>query len=182
MIQTRRATLDDLESMVSVYTAAWREGFKHMFSADIFVAEDFAAQRAAECHQELVNDTTDTFVVENGSMVIGFAAVEVEQAGAELHDIWLHPHAWGTSGASALVATVEEEVRSIGAARVTAWVPEDSPRGRRFFDKLGWRPTGAFEPLNLYPHQPNRLFEYERVLAEIDMTRGMPRPNADLHA
>ena len=147
-----------------------------MFGAATFVRDDFNATRAAECREVLVSDDTDTFVAESDVGVTGFTAVRLDRRSSDLQDIWLHPNSWGSGAAAALVAAVEEETRSIGGVRLTSWVPEDSPSGRRFFDKLGWQATGATEPLGIYPEHPNRLFEYERILAEMDMTRGMPRP------
>ena len=176
MSLVRRATLDDLEAMVSVYTAAWRQGFQHMFGAATFVRDDFAAARDEECRQVLMSEETDTFVVENDCSLTGFAAAAITRSGADLQDIWLHPNAWGTGAAARLVTAVEDQARSAGAGRLTAWIPEDSPSGRRFFDKLGWRPTGATELLGLYVEQPNRLFEYEHEVDDMDMTRGVPRP------
>lgn len=176
VLSIRRATLDDLEPMTSAYTAAWRQGFQDMFTAGVFAGDDFASDRAAECRAVLINDETDTFVAEGDQGLIGFAAAHVQRSGAEIEDIWLHPNSWGTGAGAALASTIEEELRSIGGTRLTAWVPEDSPSGRRFFDKLGWRATGMIEPLGLYLDQPNRLFEYERMLAAMDMTRGRPRP------
>ena len=180
MLEIRRATLDDLESMTSVYTAAWRQGFQDMFTAAVFARDDFASDRATECRDALTNDLTDTFVAEGDQSLVGFAAAHIQHSGADLSDIWLHPNSWGTGVGGALVSTIEEELRSIGGTHLTTWVPEDSPSGRRFFDKLGWRATGMTEPLDLYVDQPNRLFEYERILATTDMTRGRPRPVVSL--
>lgn len=176
MLAIRRATLDDLEPMTSVYTAAWRRGFQDMFTDEVFARNDFASDRAAECREALTDNLTDTFVADGHQSLIGFASAHIQRSGADLEDIWLHPSSWGTGAAAALVSTIEETLRSIGGNRLTTWVPEDSPSGRRFFDKLGWRATGSTEPLSLYADQPNRLFEYERVLAAVDMTRGRPRP------
>jgi GNAT superfamily N-acetyltransferase len=180
VLAIRRATLDDHEPMTSVYTAAWRRGFQDMFTAGVFARDDFASDRAAECRAVLTHDATDTFVVECDQILIGFVAAHIQRSGAELEDIWLHPNSWGSGAGAALVSTIEEELRSIGGTRLTTWVPEDSPSGRRFFDKLGWRATGSTEPLRLYVDQPNRLFEYERILAAMDMTRGRPRPVVSL--
>lgn len=147
-----------------------------MFTAGVFVRDDFASDRAEECRAVLTNDETDTFVVEGDQGLIGFTAARVQRSGTELEDVWLHPNSWGTGAGAALVSTIEEELRSIGGTRLTAWVPEDSPNGRRFFDKLGWHATGTTEPLGLYLDQPNRLFEYERILDAIDRTSGRPWP------
>ncbi len=162
--------------MVSIYTAAWRKGFEHMFGAATFVRDDFASDRAAECRSVLTNEETDTFVVETDCSLVGFAAAHITLEAADLEDIWLHPNAWGTGAAARLMSTVEDEARSVGASHLTAWIPEDSPSGRRFFEKRGWRPSGNTEMLGLYAEQPNRLFEYGHEVDAMDMTRGAPRP------
>jgi GNAT superfamily N-acetyltransferase len=180
VLAIRRATLDDLEPMTSVYTAAWRRGFQDMFTDEVFAHNDFASDRAAECREALTDNLTDTFVADGHQSLIGFASAHIQRSGADLQDIWLHPNSWGTGAGAALVSTIEEELRSVGGTRLTAWVPEYSPGGRRFFEKLGWRATGTTEPLGLYVEQPNRLFEYQRILAAMDMTRGRPRPVASL--
>lgn len=147
-----------------------------MFGAATFVRDDFNSDRDEECRLVLMSEETDTFVVEDDRSLVGFAAARIMLDRADLEDIWSHPHAWGTGAAARLVTAIEDVARSVGARRMTAWVPEDSPTGRRFFDKLGWRPTGASELLGLYPEQPNRLFEYGREVDDLDMTRGVPRP------
>ncbi len=176
MLSVRRATLDDREAMVSVYVAAWREGFRHMFSDGTFARSDFDADRRAECIETTLTSDTDTFVAEHDGHVAGFSVSRRDLESVILDDIWVHPTWWGFGGAAALVSRVEDDARAEGVARMAGWVPEDSPRARHFAEKIGWRATGRIEELALYQHEPNRMFEYERVLALFDMTRGLPRP------
>lgn len=180
MLSVRRASLDDIESITAIYTAAWRSGFQYMFSATVFAAEEFNGARVAECRDSIFVDDTDTFVAEFDNRVVGFAVSRIEGRQTVLDDIWVHPTSWGRGVAGVMVARVEDEMRSRGRNVITSWVPEDSPSGRRFFDKLGWRPTGAFDDLDLYPTEPNRLVEYVRQLESADLTRGMPRPTRSL--
>ena len=164
MISVRRATLDDLEPMESVYNAAWREGFRHMFSAAVFADEDFDAARRAECSAATLKDDADTYVAEDESRVVGFAVATRGRNGVAVDDVWVQPRSWGCGAAPALVARIEDDLRAVGKRNLTAWVPEDSPTGRRFFDKIGWRPTGKIELLAVYPDEVNRIFEYSRTL------------------
>ena len=177
MISVRRADLDDLEVMVAVYTAAWREGFKHMFSAAVFARDDFDAERRTECLDTVLRDDADTFVALHGERVVGLSVSRRANRIVELDDIWVHPSSWGTGAAAALVARIEDDLRAQGGQQMVAWVPEDSPRGRRFFDKIGWKPTGDIDVLTVYPSDHNRMIEYSREPRTIDYTRGLPRPN-----
>lgn len=180
MISVRRATLEDLDAMVAIYIAAWRRGFEHMFSAATFATESFDADRVAECRESIFSDDGDTFVALHGDRVVGFIVSRQDGVDAVIDDVWVHPSSWGHGAAGALVARAEDDMRSRGGRQLTAWVPEDSPTGRRFFDKLGWRPSGRMDALAIYPHEPNRLIEYQRALQSVDLTRGLPRPTQSL--
>ena len=53
---------------------------------------------------------------------------------------------------------------------MSAWVSKGSLTGRRFFDKLGWRPSGELDQLDLYGAGDNRLVEYLRKLESVELS------------
>ena len=165
MISVRRATLDDFDVMAAAYTAAWRQGFQHMFAADVFADDRFDADRREECRVATLQDHVDTYVAETECRVTGFVTATNNGRTVNVDDVWVHPHSWGCGAASALISRIEDDLRAVGGRKLTAWVPDDSPVGRGFFDKIGWRPSGNIELLAVYPHNVNRIFEYERTLA-----------------
>ena len=59
-----------------------------------------------------------------------------------LGSMWVAPPWRGRGVAAMLVATVVAWSRSEGAARIGLWVPEDSPRAGRFYERQGFRATG----------------------------------------
>lgn len=177
MLTVRRATLDDLDRMVAIYTAAWREGFQHMFSAATFARSDFDADRRAECTSAVLGEDSDTYAAEQGGHMVGWGVCSrANTITTMVDDLWVQPASWGSGAAAALVSRIEDDARSAGISRLCGWIPEDSPRARKFVEKVGWRPTGCVEMLAVYDHEPNRVFEYERSMALFDMTRGLPRP------
>lgn len=177
MLTVRRATLDDLEKMAAIYIAAWRDGFRHLFSAATFARDDFDAARRAECSDTVLGDDSDTYIAEQDGHAIGWGVGSLSNAFTlTIDDLWVHPANQGSGAAAAIVSKLEDDARASGIGRMSAWVPEDSPRARHFAEKVGWKPTGAIEMLAVYDHKPNRLFEYERDLGLFDMTRGLPRP------
>jgi GNAT superfamily N-acetyltransferase len=161
VIHVRRATLDDLEKMAAAYSAAWRDAFVDMFSVATFVNEKFETERSSEVRSIVLDEAVTTNVVELDGRIVGFSGFADDGC---LDDLWVHPSAWGAGVAPVLVAAHEDEQRSIGRRRLTSWVPEDSPRARGLMAKLGWQPTGEAQQMVIYPEQPNRLFEYQRVL------------------
>ncbi len=151
--------------MAAAYTAAWRAGFRHMFDDEVFADQNFEALRREECRASTLQDHIDTYVAENESRVAGFVAASKKGRIVNIDDVWVHPHSWGGGAAAALISKIEDDIRAVGGRQLTSWVPEDSPVGRGFFDKIGWRPTGKIELLAVYPQHVNRIFEYERTLA-----------------
>ncbi len=180
MINVRRASLDDIEAIVAAYTAAWRAGFHYMFPPAVFEVDGFDAARRAECVDSVFNDGTDTFVCEIGGRVGGYLVAREDGPDSVIDDIWVHPTSWGRGVGTALIARAEDDMRSRGGRLLSAWVPEDSPTGQRFFAKLGWRPSGEIDHLDLYGASDNRLIEYLRELESVDLTRGIPRPTRSL--
>ena len=177
MLSVRRATIEDFDAMVAIYTAAWRDGFRHMFSSATFARSDFDADRRAECGASVLAEDSDTYVAQHHGHVVAWGvATRVNPVTSVIEDLWVHPSNWGSGAAAAIVSKMEDDARSNGIGRLACWIPEDSPRARKFAEKIGWRPTGEVELLAVYDHEPNRVFEYERSMALFDMTRGLPRP------
>ena len=164
MITVRRASTDDLEPLTSAYTAAWREGFRDMFSALVFIREDFDQERQEECRQALLDDSIDVYVAEHDGYVVGYSGVADRGDESEVVALWVHPHAWGSGAGPALLATIEDRHRNVGRMHLRTWLPEDSPRARRAFEKAGWKPSGEIGDFEHYPNEPNRTFEYTRTL------------------
>ncbi|GAA3064106.1 GNAT family N-acetyltransferase [Actinokineospora globicatena] len=74
----------------------------------------------------------------------------------EMISVWTAPAARGTALATEMVETVVAWAKAEGATAVKAWVVETNPRARRFYDRLGFRPTGEEMA---YPNDPT-ITEY----------------------
>ncbi len=99
--------------------------------------------------RELSSEGVVVLVLASGDRVDGYAYGRLEgrdwmrllDPHAELHDVWVEEEARGTGMAEALVRECVARLSALGAPRVvlsTAWRNE---RARRFFEKLGFRPT-----------------------------------------
>lgn len=97
--------------------------------------------------EEIGSDDIDCLVVEQGGAVIGFAAVRVD----ELMHFGIALEHWGTGAAQAAHDAVLDRMRAARVARAWLRVFTGNERGRRFYERLGWAPTGerthsAFPP------------------------------------
>ncbi|EWC61237.1 acetyltransferase [Actinokineospora spheciospongiae] len=77
---------------------------------------------------------------------VGLAAGAPDPAGLELVSLWLAPGHRGGGLADGLVAAVVGRAGELGVDTVTAWVWEHNARAHRFYDRLGFAPTGRGEP------------------------------------
>jgi ribosomal protein S18 acetylase RimI-like enzyme len=110
--------------------------------------------------QRLGSRAVATFLAWEGDQVVGMATGKPEDPGDDfavpgawqLVAMWVSPAVRGTGVAAALVEAVAEHVRGTGAAAVVLWVTEVNDRARRFYERLGFRPTGCRQPLR--PDEP----------------------------
>ena len=110
--------------------------------------------------EEIADPAIRCFVVET-DRVVGFAAVR----GEELLHFGIDLELWGTGTAQAAHAAVVDLMRDRGVRRARLWVYTDNPRGRRFYERLGWRPSGERSRSGYPP--------YAELLAyELDLTTG----------
>jgi GNAT superfamily N-acetyltransferase len=86
-----------------------------------------------------------TFLFEDARGVRGIAAGDPhrsDRGAVFLEALWVHPDLRGTGTAGALVGAVLSWAEVKGAARVWLHVVKSNGRARRFYEKLGFRPTG----------------------------------------
>jgi GNAT superfamily N-acetyltransferase len=144
----RRATPDDVVTLLALERAASTAAFAHIFGDLPFPDEDVLAR-----WQFVVDDPAATVVLDDEDGVpIGYAAYG---------DGWLRhlgylPSWWGTGRARFLHDTAIEALRADSPGQpLRLWVLVENRRARRFYAGLGWldsglRDTEVFAP---YPEK-----------------------------
>ena len=160
MIEVRDATIDDADAIATAHVDGWRIGYRGVVADEYLDAEEFATSRRerwrAWTWQSSFPDSR-MFVVAVHGRVVGFGHVgperETTDAGrGEVHGFYVHPTAWGSGGAAALMSRCEESLRDAGFGTAVLWVLRDNPRARAFYEKVGWLSTGlesTFSPSDL---------------------------------
>jgi len=127
---------------------------------------------SAEQEQALPEDawrgmirTAAIFVATAAGTRVGVAAGLPRESAEErgLGAMWVAPPWRGRGVAAALAGAVIAWARSAGCARIGLWVPADSPRARRFYQRQGFRASGQARP---FPNDAMRVID-EMVL-ELD--------------
>lgn len=179
MIEVRDARREDADACAAAHIEGWRTGYRHLLPDEFLDAPEFAAQRLERWRAWTWADGIEgarMFVASAHGQVVGFVtcgpertqplcdeAVPGEGGGstgerAEIYAFYLHPDAWGSGAAPALMARCLRHLREAGYPAAVLWVLSDNPRGRAFYEKAGWAPTGR-ESLFEGPRTAARLAE-----------------------
>lgn len=173
----RPAERADADGITDVQVASWRAGYAHVFPESVLHADDFDSTRRSVWtrwrfspgHRLAVAVTP----AEDGGAdrVVGFSSYGPERerargvtGRAEVYAFYLHPDAWGTGAASALIELTEERCRAEGFETAVLWVLDDNPRARRFYEKHGWEPTGITADFDAYCDVAVPEVEYRKEL------------------
>lgn len=131
--------------------------------AKVFPQDDFPFPRAAVARrwlEEIETDEIDCLVVEKAEEVIGFAAVRSD----EFMHFGIALELWGTGAAQEAHDAVLDRMSTAGTTRAWLRVFTDNERGRRFYERLGWAPTGERSHSTFPPYA--ELLRYERGLTK----------------
>jgi ribosomal protein S18 acetylase RimI-like enzyme len=78
---------------------------------------------------------------------------------AELYALYVTPPWWSTGTGRALMDRVLAEVRAEGYPRITLWVLAENARARRFYERCGFRLSGATHVLHGLGGVPEVCYE-----------------------
>lgn len=127
--------VEDLPQVLDVQQPAAVAGLSDVFPQDEHpFPRDVVGSRWAS---ELEDPAISCFVIEQDGHVAGFAAVRGEEV---LHFGVALEH-WGTGLAAAAHDELVAVLRARGVTEPWLRVYAANGRGRRFWEKLGWRPT-----------------------------------------
>ena len=109
---------------------------------------------------EIASSDVECFVVLEDDVPAGFAAVR----GNELLHFGIALERWGSGTARRAHDVLLDRLRSSGHRRARLQVFTDNGRGRRFYERCGWRESGE-RSRSTFPPFPE-LLRYERDLTD----------------
>jgi RimJ/RimL family protein N-acetyltransferase len=156
--------LEDLPELIELQEAGAVIGMAGVFPQDRY---PFPRHTILDrWREEIADPTIGTYVAVDGDdRLVGFAAT----TGRELLHFGTAVNTWGQGAAGELLDVVIPSLRAAGAQPVLR-VFAGNDRARRFYEKHGWRPTGASSVSSFGPHPV--LLEYSLP----EPSRGWPEP------
>jgi RimJ/RimL family protein N-acetyltransferase len=149
----REMRTSDVPAVLDVQEPAAVTGLSAVFPQD---RHPFPREAIAErWYEEIADPGIECFVILRGSEIAGFAAV----AGDEVKHFGVALEEWGSGLARTAHDELLEMMRDAGVARPFLRVYAANPRGRAFWEKLGWTDTGERSRGPMPPHA--ELLTYE---------------------
>jgi RimJ/RimL family protein N-acetyltransferase len=159
----RASVIEDLDALLDVQQEGAIRALSQVFAQDAYPFP--RAVLAQRWREEIADPQTGTYVcTDDAGVVTGFAAIRA----AELLHFGTAVASWGTGLARELHDAVLGELARTapaGTRHVRLRVFEANLRARRFYEKLGWQPTGRSSRTSFPPHPV--LIEYHRPLGAV---------------
>lgn len=176
-ITVRLAQRADADAICDAHVAAWQVGYAHVFPASILHGPTFDSERRdrwrAWTHSKTPEQRLHVGLVDG--RVVGFAhtghggdasatSPDGTSRWSELHGFYVHPDAWGSGVAAAMMDAAVVHLQSLDPPRAVLWTLRDAGRARSFYEKSGWTPSGRTDTWKQYSDHPAAEVEYERTL------------------
>lgn len=134
--QVRRATIEDAEAVLQCLREAF-EPYRDQYSAEGFRDTTLDATSVQQRMREM-----RVLVATTAVEVIGTVGAAAKCSEGHIRGMAVRPAYAGSGVAQGLLAAIEDELRSLGCARVTLDTTEPLQRAMRFYERNGYRRTG----------------------------------------
>jgi GNAT superfamily N-acetyltransferase len=139
----RTPTVTDAPEVARIYVESWNEGF-----GDLLGRRGLTNMEVTRWSTDLVDGRARWWVAEADGAVLGFAGVcpsrdPIDPELGELDTIAVDPDQWRSGVGSALMKVALEALAEDGYRKAVLWTPAAHEAGHAFYERMGWRPTGA---------------------------------------
>ena len=143
----RAATVDDAARVGEVHVRAW-EAYRGLLPDDFLDNFDPVARGERWGKRLAEGQAPNLLVAERDGVILGICDYGPSRDSPDGHtgEIWMInvvPEAWGTGVGQPLFDAAVERLRGGGFDDAVLWVLEGNARGRRFYERNGWRLDGG---------------------------------------
>ena len=143
MFTLRPAEETDAEAVARVHVDSWRWAYRDTLPPSSLAS--LSVERRRTQTSDMLRSGKGRILLANdaGGGVLGFCsfgpARDLPLPWSEIYALYLVEFAVGHGIGRALVETSVNALRASGFSRAALWVLEGNTRGRRFYERLGWR-------------------------------------------
>lgn len=135
--------MTDAPEVARIYVESWNEGF-----GDLLGRRGLTNTEVTRWSTDLVDGRARWWVAEEGEDVVGFVGIcpsrdPVDPALGELDTIAVDPVRWRSGVGRALMTVALEALVEEGYEKAVLWTPAGHEPAHAFYERMGWRPTGA---------------------------------------
>jgi GNAT superfamily N-acetyltransferase len=139
----RSATVADAPEVARIYVESWNEGF-----GDLLGRRSLTNTEISRWSTDLIDGRARWWVAELEGQAAGFAGVcpsrdPVDPELGELDTIAVDPQQWRSGVGRALMTEALRRLREDGYPTAVLWTPAGYGQGHAFYERMGWRATGA---------------------------------------
>lgn len=148
VIEVRRATDSDVDTIALIQVEAWRSGYRGQLP-DAVIEFRSVEDRRQRWQQLLAQPGHDLLVAVRANAVLGFCSlVPSRDAGApaktgEIAALYVAPEHWRSGAGRQLMLASVEAARERGYRELTLWVLSTNQRARAFYASTGYVADGA---------------------------------------
>ncbi len=159
------AGMADMEDMVKIHCAAWRQAYEGIISDDFIERKN--RSRRDKWQNILKGENKKHYLVKENGKAVGMVSIDLPRGEAEpgvyeVFGLYILPEYSRMGYGSAIMTWVENTIRTMGYEKISLWVLEPNLPARRFYEKLGFSPDGT-EMLSYYD-KPIKLLRYVKCL------------------
>jgi ribosomal protein S18 acetylase RimI-like enzyme len=141
-IELRPATSADVDAVVSVFLACWRESYRGVLpDSTIDAMSDEKAQRLWE--RVLGSDEGEVLVAESAATVVGVTRLSATGTHGVVHSLYVSPHSQGSGLGSQLLRAASARLAALGVKDASLWVFAANAPSLAFYRRQGWLPDGG---------------------------------------
>ena len=135
----RSATLADLDQILEVFLACWRESYRTVLPES--VVAKMTDEKARSLWTQVMGDNPLSVIVAvRDGRVLGLVRFGVEDGEAMIYSLYVSPCAQGLGVGTALEDRALCRLRRLGMSRVRLWVFGSNQTAIGFYRVHGWRP------------------------------------------
>jgi GNAT superfamily N-acetyltransferase len=174
----RSATTADLDGIVEVFLACWRESYAAVLPRQL--VEAMTDDGAVELWTRVLGEASDVpgadvLVAEpqepSGKVILGVARTNARARGeGMIHSLYVAPHAQGRGIGSRLLTAACEALISAGSVTGYLWVFRQNAPSVAFYRHKGWLPDGRTRVQDEFGEPEIRLAKILRLEQDAGVT------------